>query len=84
MGFVQRVQRWIRGNEPTLVDYETYDQSVAQNQNPPAEAPADPQPDSPNPYVVAKVGPEQHLQHQFPAPRLNAPGTYKMQQSYDA
>jgi hypothetical protein len=29
MGFVERVQRWIRGGEPTLVDYETYEQSVA-------------------------------------------------------
>ena len=28
MGFVERVQRWIRGTEPTLVDYEGYAQQA--------------------------------------------------------
>jgi hypothetical protein len=29
MGLVERVQRWIRRGEPTLVDYETYEQQLA-------------------------------------------------------
>ncbi len=29
MGLVERVQRWMRGTEPTLVDYETFEQAAA-------------------------------------------------------
>ncbi len=65
MGLVERVQRWIRGSEPSVVDYETYEQLGVVT--PPEEG----QP----PAVLGKVGPPSG------AP---APGTYKIQQSYDA
>jgi hypothetical protein len=44
MGLVERVQRWIKGSQPTLVDYETYEQAAAPA---PEDAPA----------VLGKVGP---------------------------
>lgn len=74
MGLVERVQRWIRGSEPTLVDYETYEQAANTAAPPPPEesgggggfAPA----------VLGKVGPA--------ASSPNPAGTYKIQQSYDA
>ena len=74
MGLVERVQRWIRGSEPTLVDYETYEQAASAAELPPPEetgggaayAPA----------VLGKVGPA--------TAGPNPAGTYKIQQSYDA
>jgi hypothetical protein len=72
MGLVERVQRWIKGNEPTLVDYEAYDQRV----NPPATPPT-PE-DIGEPTVLGKVGPAPTSVSNLSA------GTYKIQQSYDA
>ena len=75
MGLVERVQRWIRGNEPTLVDYETYEQAAEAQQN--AEQPAR----SDSGYgIVGKVGPAMASA----TPAANPAGTYKIQQSYDA
>lgn len=72
MGLVERVQRWIRGKEPTLVDYETYEQYGAPA--PPPETGADAG-DTHSP-VLGKVGPA--------VPSAPPPGAYKIQQSYDA
>jgi hypothetical protein len=72
MGLVERVQRWIRGNEPTLVDYESYQQLGITSQ------PQDAHPESPESSVLGKVGPV------GPAPLATSAGTYKIQQSYDA
>ncbi len=80
MGLVERVQRWIRGKEPTLVDYEAYGQSSGQmggqyggtSPEGPMGVPAGETP----PGVLGKVGPS--------APPPPAPGAYKIQQSYDA
>ncbi|HVT83530.1 MAG TPA: hypothetical protein VHM90_23010 [Phycisphaerae bacterium] len=65
MGLVERMQRWIRGNEPTVVDYETYQQMGVVTP---------PEGDGHTPAVLGKVG----------SPAAPAPGTYKIQQSYDA
>lgn len=75
MGLVERVQRWIRGSEPTMVDYESYQQlGIAGQQNP--ETPESP--------VLGKVGPAGAAPAQSQAPLATASGTYKIQQSYDA
>jgi hypothetical protein len=65
MGLVERVQRWIRGNEPTVVDYETYQQMGVVTP---------PEGEGQGSAVLGKVG----------SPAAPAPGTYKIQQSYDA
>jgi len=66
MGLVERVQRWIRGNEPTVVDYETYQQMGVVTP---------PEGEGQSPAVLGRVGNAQGTP---------APGTYKIQQSYDA
>jgi hypothetical protein len=78
MGLVERVQRWIRGNEPTLVDYESYEQLgvTGQTQDAPAENAESP--------VLGKVGPTGPAAGHGPAPLATSAGTYKIQQSYDA
>jgi hypothetical protein len=95
MGLVERVQRWIRGNEPTLVDYETYEQAFAQantqpqNPNFHADQPAaggasgrSASVDSSQPYgVLGRVGP---IGGPSGGAGGNPAGTYKIQQSYDA
>jgi len=79
MGLVERVQRWIRGTEPTFVDYESYEQVL-----PPAEttghASADPAASGGEPsYILGRVGPLASN-----TPPVIGPGTYKIQQSYDS
>lgn len=69
MGLVERVQRWIKGSEPSLVDYENYEQAVGAGPSPEEAA------GNYAPAVVGKVG---------PSTQSNPPGTYKIQQSYDA
>ncbi len=70
MGLVERVREWIRGPEPTLVDYEAYDPA-----NPTAEGPEG---------VLGKVGP-MGAGGAAPVPgSVNPAGTYKIQQSYDS
>jgi hypothetical protein len=78
MGLVERVQRWIRGGEPTLVDYDSYQQLglMGQPQNAPVE--------NTDPAVVGKVGPAGAGPASAPAPLATSAGTYKIQQSYDA
>ena len=78
MGLVERVQRWIRGNEPTLVDYDSYAQLGVAGQ--PQEA----LPENPENAVLGKVGPESPAPAHAQAPLATAAGTYKIQQSYDA
>ena len=68
MGLVERVHRWFRGSEPTLVDYETYEQSAAPAGEPDARGP-----------ILGKVGPTGTS-----LPPASPAGTYKIQQSYDA
>ena len=84
MGLVERVQRWIRGNEPTLVDYDSYEQLgvAGESQQPPT-------PDNPETTILGKVGPSSLAPPPYapghgPAPIATAAGTYKIQQSYDA
>ena len=81
MGLVERVQRWIRGKEPTLVDYETYEQYGAPGASQEAHAAAAPVGvgDGGHPGVIGKVGPV----GQSP-PGSGGGGAYKIQQSYDA
>jgi hypothetical protein len=78
MGLVERVQRWIRGNEPTLVDYESYQQLGLTGQ--PQEAP----PENAESSVLGKVGPVGAAPVHGQAPLATSAGTYKIQQSYDA
>ena len=77
MGLVERVQRWIRGTEPTFIDYESYEQVL-----PPAETGrAGTEPSaaaSEASYILGRVGP---LAANTP---VSGPGTYKIQQSYDS
>ena len=78
MGLVERVQRWIRGNEPTLVDYDSYEQLGMAGQ------PQEGLPENPEKSVLGKVGPEPSGSSHAQAPLATAAGTYKIQQSYDA
>jgi hypothetical protein len=78
MGLVERVQRWIRGNEPTLVDYESYQQWGVTGQ--PQESP----PENPESPVLGKVGPVGAAPAHGSAPLAASAGAYKIQQSYDA
>ena len=59
MGFITGIRRLIRGSEPAVVDYESYEQSGTGTDGP----------------VLRRVG---------PASIPEAPGTYKIQQSYDS
>jgi hypothetical protein len=74
MGLVQKVQRWIRGDEPTLVDYETAEPTGEGGVGGVNEAV-----DSALNAVLGRVGPAGGL----PMPG-NPGGTYKIQQSYDS
>jgi hypothetical protein len=76
MGLVERVQRWIRGSEPTVVDYDSYQQLGVTGQ-PPETTPENAE----NP-VLGKVGPAGG--GASAAPLATSAGTYKIQQSYDA
>ena len=71
MGFVERVHRWIRGSEPTFVDYEGYERQ----QQAMAGAPSTRQAEEGLNAVVGRVGPS--------TPTTGA-GNYKIQQSYDS
>jgi len=74
MGFLAKIKRLIRGTEPTVVDYETYEM---QQQSGPSYA--DTGTDGPlgGGGVLRRVGPG--------SPGIPASsGTYKMQQSYDS
>lgn len=75
MGLVERVQRWIRGAEPTLVDYEGYPQEVEGTSygTPAATTGTDGHLNA----VVGRVGPSGSSVG-------GGAGTYKMQQSYDS
>ncbi|MGN6368021.1 MAG: hypothetical protein ACTHN5_07155 [Phycisphaerae bacterium] len=68
MGFVERVQRWIRGSEPTLVDYEGYAQQAGAGDAAMARA------EEGLNAVVGRVGPT----------TMSGAGNYKLQQSYDS
>ena len=70
MGLVERVQRWIRGSEPTLVDYEGL--ARQQGMNPGAVAA---QAEEGLNAVVGRVG---------PTTSMSGTGNYKIQQSYDS
>jgi hypothetical protein len=91
MGLVERVQRWIRGSEPTFVDYEAYEQALppASTQPPgslpPAIGPAETGLSTDSSYVLGRVGPSSGSGSMIPMPgSVNPAGTYKIQQSYDA
>ncbi len=69
MGLVERVQRWIRGSEPTLVDYEGYGQQANAGEAAVARA------EEGLNAVVGRVG---------PSTNMSGAGSYKIQQSYDS
>ena len=69
MGFVERVQRWMRGSEPTLVDYEGYGQQANAGEAAVARA------EEGLNAVVGRVG---------PSTSMSGAGNYKIQQSYDS
>lgn len=95
MGLVERMQRWIRGREPTLVDYEAYEKEIAAGGGrdggngasvTPVEQTSDAGPGGggggygATGGVLAKVGPSGAAG----SVGSNPAGTYKIQQSYDA
>lgn len=85
MGLVERVQRWIRGSEPTFVDYEAYEQVLPPDQqqaNAPALSPPESGLSTDSGYVLGRVGPPSSALA-MPG-SVNPAGTYKIQQSYDA
>ncbi|MCL2649299.1 MAG: hypothetical protein FWD61_20260, partial [Phycisphaerales bacterium] len=71
MGMVERVRRWLRGTEPTLIDYEAYQQQPGAVQR--GEASGYP--------VVGRVGPEGM---DVGGGSQGEGGGYKIQQSYDS
>jgi hypothetical protein len=73
MNVLDRLRRMIRGSEPTIVDYETYE--ATGTDGPMAAAPVAEK----NPSVLRRVGPES-----YPAYPQMGPGVYKIQQSYDS
>jgi len=94
MGLVERVQRWMRGGEPTLVDYETYEQAAAgAPETPEGEAQREQAMHEGGYGVLGKVGPMSAAGGGSGgaggatgggASASNPAGTYKIQQSYDA
>jgi hypothetical protein len=93
MGLVERVQRWIRGSEPTFVDYEAYEQVLPPGSaQPPASVPgllpADQGFMGDSSSVLGRVGVASGALSPTPPPPIsgsaNPAGTYKIQQSYDA
>ena len=68
MGMVERVRRWLRGSEPTFIDYEAYEQ-----QTPGAGGTRG------NYDVAGRVGPTG-----METGTGNPPGSYQIQQSYDS
>jgi hypothetical protein len=83
MGLVERVQRWIRGSEPTFVDYEAYEQVL-----PPSGgtiSPSDQPLSTDASSILGRVGPPSGSILPSALPGSVSPaGTYKIQQSYDA
>jgi len=81
MGLVERVQRWIRGKEPTLVDYEAYEQYGAPGMS------QDPVGGAGSATVGAEMGGHSGVIGKVGPMAPAAPGSggaYKIQQSYDA
>ncbi|HUO09546.1 MAG TPA: hypothetical protein VM008_14650 [Phycisphaerae bacterium] len=70
MGLVERMQRWIRGSEPTLVDYEGLAQQ--QGMNPGAAV------------LHAEEGLNAVVGRVGPTTPMSGAGNYKIQQSYDS
>jgi hypothetical protein len=87
MGLVERVQRWIRGSEPTFVDYEAYEQVLPPSSSQPGGNPsisaADQALSTDAGSVLGRVGPQGGGMPPMPG-SVNPAGTYKIQQSYDS
>ncbi len=91
MGLVERVQRWIRGSESTLVDYEGYDRAAGGEVTSQGAGPLGgiAEADAALNAVVGRVGPTNlgsgTVQVGGGSGVSNNPaGTYKIQQSYDS
>jgi small-conductance mechanosensitive channel len=77
MGLVQRVQQWIRGDEPTLIDYESTEPASIGGVNEAVDGALN--------VVLGRVGPGGAGSIGSGLPLAGNPaGTYKIQQSYDS
>ncbi len=85
MGLVERVQRWIRGDEPTMVDYEGFERNEGKGVAgvvPEGGLGADIE--GAINAIVGRVGPTSASTAGGPGGGGHPAGTYKIQQSYDS